>query len=579
MSFWSRLLDFRFVAPKPKKLWRAAYAGAEQNRLNLFNASGLQSPTSELRYELATLRSRSRDLCRNNPLAHRFLALHAENVVGRDGIALQARAETRKGEPDEDANERIEDAWWLWGRDLRCTIDHSSNWPGFLQRVAALRAMDGEVFVRLIDRGDNDARFSVQLIDPDRVDLDLNEQNPDGSAKIVMGVEVDSYGAPVAYHVLRNHPNEIGAQRKTYERVPVADLLHIHRPFRPNQYRGVPDTAAVLTTTQMLDGYVFAALTEARTAASKQGFIQQGPDADAPDPDSGAAQSRVTETSPGSVDVLGPGETFVGWDPKSPSGNFGPFVLANTQWIAAGLNVSYMALTGDLSNTSYSSSRTGLLQERDAWRILQSELAAQLCDPVYRRWLKQARLAQALKLPYDSAARYEVVEWKGRSWDWVDPEKDVTAGALAVAYGFKSPQEVVAEQGKDLRDVYAQIAAAKEMAESMDIEIASPSGASVPAEPEPEPEPAEPVVDEAAAEDRKQVAEAMRQVAGAMLFLSREEKVPPVVNVAAPIVNVAPPNVDVRVGGPKKGSELVVQRDADGLVTGASWQEPAGSEA
>lgn len=568
MSFWGRLMDFRFGKPAPRRAKRGFYAGAETNRLTSFFSSGLQSPTKELLNELTTLRSRSRELCRNSPLGARYLRLVAENVAGRDGIALQARATMRDGSPDEKANAAIEDAWWRWGKSLDCTVDKSATWPGFLRRVAALRAQDGEAFIRLHEGFDNAFGFAVQLIDADLIDTQHNETNADGSPKIVMGVEVNRWGAPVAYHVLTRHPAEAGMVQRERVRVPASEMLHVFRKVRPGQVRGVPDLAAVMVSMDMLSGYVEAALVEARTAASKQGFIEQGPDAEPPDLDDPA--TRYTEASPGSIDYLDPGQTFVGWDPKSPSGNFGPFVTKAEKMIATGLNVSYMGLTGDLSENSFASSRTGLLQERDAWRIDQTDIAGQLCDPLYKRWLRLATLKRQLKLESEELARYEAVEWRGRSWAWVDPEKDINSSALGQAYGLADPHDIAAEQGKDLRDIYAGIAKAQALAEEMGIEIAKPSGVALPP---PEPvDPPPPVKDEQADEDRAAVAKAVQSIDGAIKWIAAREQ-------PAPIVNVTSPPVDVRVGGPKKGAEFVVKRNARGEVTGAEFVEPAESEA
>lgn len=554
----------------PRRLARReAYAGAVTNRLTAFLGSGLQSPTKELQTELTTLRSRSRELCRNSPLAARYLKLVAENIVGRDGIALQARAVMRSGAPDEKANAAIEDAWWRWGRGTDCTVDRSTSFAGFLRRVETLRAQDGEAFLRIHEGfAGNGFRFAVQLIDPDLVDAAYTEVAPDGRPKVVMGIEVDQWGAPVAYHLLTRHPSETGASARERVRVPASEILHRYRKLRPGQVRGVPDLAPVMVSLDMLGGYIEAALVEARTAASKQGFIQQSPDAEVPDPDTAPTQ-RITETSPGQVDVLGPGETFVGWDPKSPSGDFGPFVTKGEQLIASGLNVSAMALTGNLAEANYSSARTGLLQERDAWRIGQAEVAEQVCDPIYRRWLRYAVLSGELKLESDDLTRYEAVEWRGRTWGWVDPEKDVQAGALAIAYGLATPQDLVAEQGKDLRDVYQGLADAQALAEALDLELAKPSGVQVEGE---APEPAAP--DPGVAEDRKQVAEAMREVAGAVKWIAGREQPVPVVNIAPPAVTVEAPKVDVRVGGPREGARFVVKRNDRGEVLSADFEVP-----
>lgn len=562
------------VAPRRKSL-REAYAGAVTNRLTSFLSSGLQSPTNELRNELTTLRSRSRELCRNTPYGSRYLNLVAENAVGPHGPTLIPRAVMRSGAPDVDANKAITDAWWMWGRTPACTVDRSATFPAFLRQMEKLRAQDGESLARIHEGFDNGWGFALELLDPDLLDTQLNVVNSDGSPKIVMGIEVDRWLTPVAYHFLTRHPSESGYVAKEYVVLPAAQVIHRFRKLRKGQLRGVPDLAPVMTTLDQLSGYIEAALVEARTAAAKQGFIELSPDADAPDPDT-TPSSKYTEASPGSIDYLGVGEKFVGWDPKSPNGNFDPFVTKGEKMVATGLNVSYMGLTGDLSENSFASSRAGMLQERDAWRIEHSDIATQVCEKIYPRWLRMATLAGKLKLASDDLTRYEAVEWRGRSWGWVDPEKDVRSGALAIAFGLSSPQEILAEQGKELADVYGDLADAKALADSLDLEIATPSDAALPVE---EPEPVEPAPpDEDAAEDRKQVAEAMREVAGAVKWIAGREQPQPIVNVAAPVVNVAPAPVDVRVGGPKPGAQFVVKRNERGEVTGAAFEEPAETE-
>jgi capsid protein len=57
------------------------------------------------------------------------------------------------------------------------------------------------------------------------------------------------------------------------------------------------------------------------------------------------------------------------------------------------------------------------------------------------------------------AAVDPAVRWIAPAWEWVDPEADVKANALAVERGFKSRRQVISESGRDPDQVAAEIAA------------------------------------------------------------------------------------------------------------------------
>jgi capsid protein len=46
--------------------------------------------------------------------------------------------------------------------------------------------------------------------------------------------------------------------------------------------------------------------------------------------------------------------------------------------------------------------------------------------------------------------RYRASKWVPRSWEWVDPQREVDAYKTAVRCGFKTLGQVIAEQGGDL---------------------------------------------------------------------------------------------------------------------------------
>lgn len=459
MSLWTRLRDALRApeAPKGPPQLRAYFAGAAENRLTGDFLGGLTSGREELKADLVTLRTRSRQLCRDNPNARRFLALCAENVIGHKGIRLQAKAENARGELSTDLNGKIESAWDLWGRAKYCTVTGQASWPYFQAQLLKTVARDGEAFVRLVRGYPNRFGFALQLLDADLLEVDYEVKAKPGQNAIRSSIEVDAYDRPVAYHVLTRHPSDTSAALagpKARTRIPAGEMLHLFLPNRMGQVRGEPWLTPVIIWLQMLYGYAEAELVAARTAAAKMGFITQGEDAMGADPD---AVPQTMEAAAGVIDRLAKGESFVPWDPTHPAGNFGPFLTTVLHQVATGLNVSHASLTGDLSQVNYSSIRAGMLAERDQWRLLQAWFSEHACQPVYEAWLPMAMLSPVLTLPGGDPARYvDAATWQPRGWAWVDPEKDVNAVALARQNGLTTLRRTLAEQGEDLEEMLAE---------------------------------------------------------------------------------------------------------------------------
>lgn len=448
---------------------RNLFIGALQSRLTSDWNPYQASPTMELSQGLGMLRQRARDLERNNPIARRYLNLVAENVVGHKGIQLQVNHDSRQ------VSDALEAGFCVWHRPEHCTVEARLSWIAFQQLVVKTVARDGEAFVRLV-KGVNEYGFALQLIDADLVDESLTTPDGGNGNAIRLGVEVNRWGRAVAYHVFTDHPFDMTTRDRTRQRIPADEILHLFIPRRPGQVRGESWLAPVLVALRMLDGYTEAELVAARTAAAKMGFIQVSEEgATAPDPD--APQQVEMEAAPGTIDRLAPGETFAGWDPTHPSGNYAGFVTQVGKFVAGGLNVAYASLSGDLREVNYSSIRAGLLQERDAWRSLQVWLADHLHEPVYRAWREVAWLRGHITLRM-TPDQYTEHVWRPRGWAWVDPQKDIAAAGLAVALGFTSRQKVVADDGGDFEEVLADLQHEQELAEDYDVELMLPTGVS-----------------------------------------------------------------------------------------------------
>jgi lambda family phage portal protein len=455
-----------------------AYQGASLTRLNADWIGSLLSTDQEIRTSLKRLRARCRQLHNNNDYAQKFVALLKQNVIGPNGIQLEAQLSNDADELADQVNEEIERAWCVWCRTGNATCDRKLSFRDVLNLALESLIVDGEVFLRTV-RGfpNNPFKFALQFVDPDQIDVLFERRRVRDERGLVMqnevrmGVEVDEWGAPVGYWAFTAHPSEGGARR---EFIPAADMIHLFVFRRPNQSRGIPWMHTAMTRMNMLAGYEEAELVAARMEACKMGFLTSKTGEEYTgqrNPQSGAIEVTV---EPGSLGQLPEGVDFKEWNPQHPNAAFGDFLKAMLRGAAAGLNLSYASLAGDLREVNFSSLRQGVLEEREMYRTLQALFVDHVCQPVYQKWVAQAILAKQLALPeagLDEYADADNLRWQGRGWSWVDPLKDVQTAVVARGAGMTSLADVCAAQGKDWRDVIDQISIENEYAKKKGVTL------------------------------------------------------------------------------------------------------------
>jgi lambda family phage portal protein len=277
-------------------------------------------------------------------------------------------------------------------------------------------------------------------------------QARDGNT-VRMGIEVDSYLRPQAYHFYANHPGDTYAGNPRTNgrrlRVPADEVIHLFISERPSQTRGVTWFASALMRLHMLQGYEEAEVVRARASSALMGFISS-PEGELV-ADEVYEGDRVSEFTPGVFKYLAPGESVSVPDLNAPDGQLEPFTRSMLRAVAAGIGVSFESVSKNFSESNYSSSRLSLLEERDTYRVLQRYMVENFHQQVFDAWLDMAVLSGALSLPgYEmTPERYRASRWIPRSWEWVDPQKEVTAYKDAVRCGFKTLGQVIAEQGGD----------------------------------------------------------------------------------------------------------------------------------
>lgn len=455
----------RAIAQRARKGMReSGFAGASISRLTASLSQWSGAVNADLDSALVILRSRARSLCANNEFARRFLSMAAANVVGPGFPKLQVRAKNQDGTLDKAANDAIETHFVRW-----CSTADIAGRMGFshLLRVAVKSVgRDGEVLVRIVRDGALPYGIALQLLEPDRLDETINARL-DGGNLIRMGVEVNSFGRPVAYWVKSAHPGENYQQfgQIKAERVLAKDIYHVFIQERPEQVRGYTWFHAVLQRMNMLHGYEEAAVVAARVGAAKMGVFVRKDDAastlEVTADQRDTAGNLTMSAEAGEFVELPAGYELQSWNPEYPHANFESFLKQCLRGVASGLDVATHNLSGDMTDVNYSSARIAELDERDSWMVLQDWLFDQLATPIYKEWLASALIRGAITLektgktlPAERLGKFmEVSRFQGRRWAWIDPAKEVDAALKAIDGKLTSRTEAVGSQGREFEDV------------------------------------------------------------------------------------------------------------------------------
>jgi lambda family phage portal protein len=462
-SLWQRVSSF-FSGKRNL----ATFQGAAGSRLTLDWIATILSADQEIKGNMRLLRARARELSRNNPVAKSYLKILLSNVNGEKGINYRSLVRNNNQALNQPFNMKIEKAWTEWSKKGNCTVDRRFSFRQVQNLILKTLATDGEIFVRMVPGFANKYRFALQMIDADQVDHLFTRAKSKTENEIRLGVEVDEWGAPVAYYVNRYHPSDMGGSLLR-ERIPAEQIIHLFDPDRVNQTRGITWFHPCMLEMRMLGGYVEAELVAARAGAAKMGFLKHtdASSYEAPNPD---AHYHI-DANPGVIEQLPPGMDFQQWNPDHPANAFPQFVKAMLRFISSSLGVSYNALASDLEGVNYSSMRSGLLIERDQWKMCQSLMKETFLQPIFETWISLALLSGALVLDSRDPSRFTEGQWEARGWQWVDPLKDVQASILGINAGLTSRSECIGEGGGDTEDVFEQLAEEKKLAESFGLEF------------------------------------------------------------------------------------------------------------
>lgn len=470
--FGSSAAPQQAAAPAPAKP-RRTYLG--RSLAQLFKSSQAQgndswtttpvTPDAYIALHHPALVARSREQWSNNDYVRAFIRIVRQNIVGPQGVLMQAKVKTPRGKLDKEINAAIEADWEDWGKAGHCDVTGELSWRAVQNLAVETAARDGEFIARLIygkDAGPHG--FAVQLIDPQRLSVRYENAKVDEQGGFIRhSIEFNRYGRPVAYHFAST--DEWDAYYYSYAgrgfvRIPAEQIIHGFVHEQVGQRRGLPWASTSLFRLHHLQGFEDASVQNARAGATKMGFFEWEPGY-GPDAEDDAALE--VDAEPLSFHELPEGARFKEFNPNYPSGEFQTFHKAMLRGASTGMGVPYPTLGNDLEGVNFSSIRQGELDAREHWKECQQWLIETLCIPVFHAWLRYRLLAGGIKvkgkpIPATRLDDCKAVTWQPRRWAWIDPRADQEANTESIKGLQNSFSAVMRDQGRDPETVFEELA-------------------------------------------------------------------------------------------------------------------------
>lgn len=483
-------------------LSRTPYDAADNNSAHMDDWQPfLWSPDGELNVFRDRIVSRTRDIVRNDGWASAAITRTLDNVIGADfrpiskpdyfALAQHTGIAGFDHKWAEEFGAAVESHYRLWANDPQkyCDAERTLTISQILRLAFRHKIVDGDALAILpwlpsrVGVGKGSYATTVQLVDPDRLS---NPQYKFDVHSMRGGVEIDEFGAPIAYHIRKAHQGDWfnAKESLTWERIERetswgrAVVVHDFDHDRASQHRGGAGIlTSVLQRLKMLIKMDTATLDEAILNSIFGAYIESPFDQDLVE-DALSDESKISGYQQFRVDyhndaklklgnvrlpILAPGEKITSVGADKPSANFAQFESAVLRNIAAGTGMSAQQISQNWSEVNYSSYRAAMLEAWKTFNRRRTDFVSGFAQPIFVAWLEEAFDKGELPLP-DGAPPFEAfrglysrAKWMGPGRGYVDPVKEIQGAILGMDSGLTTLESQAAElSGSDWREAVNQ---------------------------------------------------------------------------------------------------------------------------
>lgn len=462
----------------------------------------LWSPDGELNPYRNLIVARVRDLVRNDGWASAAVTRTLDNVIGSDFRPIskpdyyalkQLTGKAFDHVWAEEFGKAVESHWKTWSMDggRYCDVERCLTVPQMFGLAFRHKIVDGDALALmqwLPERMGTGAALyatAIQIVDPDRLSnpfWSFDKQTLRG------GVEVDRFGAPVAYHIEKAHIGDWFNAKESmiWERIqretpwgrPI--VVHDFDHDRAAQHRG---GAGILTSVLQrlkmlikydgteLDAAIINAIFGAYVTSPYDKDMVEAALGDRDDAPLGMYQDMRSEFHKEAgikldgvrMPLLAPGEEIATVRAERPSSNFAAFESAVLRNVAAGTGMSAQQISQNWAEVNYSSYRAAMLEAWKTFHRRRVHFATGFAQPVFTAWLEEAFDSDNLPLPagapdfIEYRSLYARAKWLGPGKGYVDELAEKQGAILGMDAGLSTLEDEASTlTGRDWREILDQ---------------------------------------------------------------------------------------------------------------------------
>ena len=427
---------------------RARYDAAQtttDNERHWANADGLGPNAANSPAVRKKVRYRARyEALENNSYA-KGMVLGFSNALIGTGPRLQLTTRDKK------ANQRVERSFYRWAEEIGLAEK--------LRTMSMAYVVDGEAFAMLTT---NERLAHSVKLDVVPVECDYFEPALIGDDIWRDGAKFDSNNNPIQWQKWKTHPGDPYSYRlqNQTETIDASEVLHVHRPDRPGQRRGMSHLVTSLPLFAMYRRFKLATLAAAETAANFSAVVYTNGVATPAVPGGSDHWGAIVPVETNGMLTLPEGwemKQFAAEHPTSTLAMFEERIIAEVaRCLLQPLNVAL----GSSKDHNFSSGKLDFLGYDRSIVVERSRWISRVVGRIVRAWINEAVLIDGL-LPVGVGP---IAEWDiGYRWDAagvIDEKKQAEADQINLANGTVTRTDIAARNGSDI-DTQDEVAAAE----------------------------------------------------------------------------------------------------------------------
>ena len=470
-------LDNVVAAISPERAYRREAYRQAYDMLRNYDAGDYDRPnqnwrvsnqSAELtdRYSRDNVKARARDLERNSEIFNSLIGAFERNVVG-GGYTIQAMTE------DSDLNKTIERTWKRWCKKQNCDVTGTQSLNQIIRMAVKRKKIDGGILILKKYTKEGFIPFKLQMIEVDELDISVVQPKNSGN-KVIGGIEVNSYNRPVGYFIKQYDPSGFSQTDAVW--ADAKDVIYYFTKNRPSQIREISDMAPTIPRIRDINEFMMAVSVKERIEACLSIFIKKSLPTTGIGRTGAAEADRVSYDgkllSPGMIKELNAGDEIQVVNPAGQASDATSFTKLQQGLVGAGQGVSYEATSRDMSKSTYSSARQGMIEDELTYKK-EKELLCEVLDEIYETFVISAVLCGEIDIQdfWTNKERYLNHEWVQEPKAWIDPQKEANANRIAIETCQKTYKQIAAESGRDWRDQIDDMAEVIEYANDKGIDM------------------------------------------------------------------------------------------------------------